>query len=495
MGRIARFFWGVPPDPAQLPSRLHLPLAGDIAMGSAGLLFGEAPTLAIEDAGQDDPTQQHLDHMMDEGGLHAVLYEAAEISSAYGGVYLRVGWDTEIADHPLVDAIAPDCAAPEWRHGRLRAVTFWRTLEHPSGSDTPSEVWRHLERHEPGRIFHGLYKGGQDRLGAPQPLAEHPETESFARANGVDSEGGIDTGHDKLCAVYWPNMRPNRLIRGTPLGRSDYAGVEQLMDALDESWSSWMREIRLAKARLVVPDAWLDNQGPGKGAMFDAERELFAPLGMLQGGTDSAKDMYALIQPEIRDSAHLTTCSELSKEIIHLAGYSVQTFGRSGEVAATATEVHAKERRSFSTRDRKTGYATVPLSDIGEAILAVHSHVWGNRVTPQRPTVEWPDGVQEDPEALSRIAQALDAAGAASTETKVRLVHPEWSDDQVTEELAEIRREQPDRAELAGLVGGNRQRDQEEESENGGLQREGTRPARQRGQGNGRRPVSDQESR
>jgi hypothetical protein len=38
-----------------------------------------------------------------------------------------------------------------------------------------------------------------------------------------------------------------------PLGRSDFSGLEISLDTLDEAHASWMRDIRLGKARLIVP--------------------------------------------------------------------------------------------------------------------------------------------------------------------------------------------------------------------------------------------------
>jgi hypothetical protein len=37
-----------------------------------------------------------------------------------------------------------------------------------------------------------------------------------------------------------------------------------------------MRDIRLGKARLIVPHRYLDNIGRGKGAVFEPEREVYA---------------------------------------------------------------------------------------------------------------------------------------------------------------------------------------------------------------------------
>ena len=64
----------------------------------------------------------------------------------------------------------------------------------------------------------------------------------------------ISTGSPGLAVVYVPNQRPSSWRNdplGQHLGRSDLAGVESLMDALDEAYSSWMRDIRLGKARLL----------------------------------------------------------------------------------------------------------------------------------------------------------------------------------------------------------------------------------------------------
>ncbi len=83
---VQRMFWGNPTSPGQVRGhKLHVPLAGDIAMTSADLLFGEPVEIAIPDVGKDDPTQAALDDMLDESNLAAVLLEGAEIGAAYGG--------------------------------------------------------------------------------------------------------------------------------------------------------------------------------------------------------------------------------------------------------------------------------------------------------------------------------------------------------------------------------------------------------------------------
>ncbi|GAA2457002.1 phage portal protein [Streptomyces macrosporus] len=430
VGTVARWFWGRPTPAGEQRSKLHVPLASDICQTSADLLFSEPPVATVE----DERTQQRLDELLDEG-VHATLLEAAEVCAALGGVYLRPAWDTELADRPWLSVVHADAAVPEFRWGQLAAVTFWEELRAEGGI-----VLRHLERHEPGMILHGLYEGTREDLGRMVPLTEHEATAPLATE--VDENGAIYTGLDGLAAVYVPNMRPNRRwrsIRGAAqLGRSDLDGIEPLLDALDEVYSSWMREIQLGKARIVVPRSYLDSNGPGQGASFDPDRAVYEDVNALPRPGDPAA--ITPVQFAIRVAEHRDTAADLVEQILRTAGYSTQTFGRTGDAAATATEVVARERRSYLTRDKKVIYWS-PLADAYRALLAVDAAVFRSGVQVVRPALEWPDAVSEDPSSLANTANVLRQAEAASTETLVRMVHPDWEDAQVQAEVERIQGE------------------------------------------------------
>lgn len=430
IGRIARVFWGQPPPPGEQRTKLHIPIAGDLCGVSSDLLFSEPPTLTVD----DETTQARLDDIADDT-MHATLQTAAELAAALGGVYLRPVYDTELADAPWLDAVHADAAVPEFRWGRLAAVTFWRVVAESDGT-----VLRHLERHEPGIILHGLYMGTPDELGRPIPLTESPATVGLAPQ--VNEEGAIPTGYDRLAAVYVPNQASRRW-RKTPgckdLGRSDLDGVEPLMDALDEAYSSWMRDVRLAKGRITAPETMLDSNGPGRGARWDPDREVYSGLNMLHRG-DSGTGL-TISQFAIRAAEFEATTQNLVERIVGSAGYSVQTFGGSGDVAVTATEVTARERRSMTTRGRKSLRWRPALSEALAALLAIDAQVFRSGVVPDRPSVEFADGVQEDMLTLANTADVLRRAQAASTDVLVRMVHPEWDDDQVSTEVDRIQAE------------------------------------------------------
>jgi hypothetical protein len=431
VGRLARWWWGTPTGAGERRTKVHVPIASDICAGSAALLFSEAPKLTVD----DDTTTKRLDALTDDG-LLATLQSAAEIGSALGSVYLRPVYDKTLADRPWLDAVHADRAVPEFVWGRLAAVTFWRVVHEEDG-----QVWRHLERHESGRILHGLYQGTPGKLGRAVPLQDHPATEGLATV--VNDEAFVETGYDKLDVAHVPNQlsrrwRGNQALRD--LGRSDLDGVETLMDQLDETYSSLMRDIRLGKGRIVIPNAYLHSNGPGRGATWNPDQEAFAGLDMLTG-PDSGKQL-TIAQFEIRVQQHLAAAEDLIQQILRSAGYSGQTFGLGGDVAVTATEVVSKERLSMTTRGRKILRWRPALAHAVEALLAVDKAVFGGSIQPQRPTVEFEDSVQEDPLQLATTVEMLTRAQAASVDTKVRMVHPEWDDPMVQQEVDRILAEQ-----------------------------------------------------
>lgn len=429
VGRVARWFWGNPTAEGEKRDKIHVPLAGDIARTSSELLFSEPPKLVVE----HDATQARLDDLV-EKGLHATLLEGGEVCGALGGAYPRVVWDDEVSDRPWIGMVHADAAVPTFSYGRLKAVTFWTVVE------VEGRVWwRHLERHERGVILNGLYRGSPSDLGKALPLAAHPSTAAMRDV--------VETGAPRhLTASYVPNVRPARAWRNIPTaahwGQSDYQGIEGLLDALDETYSSWMRDIQNGKGRIIVAQSLLDSLGPGKGAAWNEERRVYTGLNMLPRAGDP--NPITDVQFAIRVAEHRDTCRELIEQAVRQAGYSAATFGETGDGAAvTATEIRARERRSMSTRGRKALYWGPAIADITMALLAVESgplfRVSGLQVEP--PRVEFQDSISDGPVELAATAELLRRAEAASTETLVRMQHPDWEDKQVDAEVAAIRDE------------------------------------------------------
>lgn len=423
VGAVARWFWGQPLRPEQRSPKLHVPLAADIASTSANLLFGEQPDITF----QDTTTQDRLEELFDETAW-AEIINAAELCAGLGGVFIRVAWDQEVSDRPLLSVLGPDIAIPTFRWGKLSEVTFYWVLERGQRG----EVLRHLEHHAAGTVEHALYLGDDENLGRIVPLTEHRETASLS--DSLNEDGVIPTGLPGLDVVYVKNI-PHRGWRNNPvgqgLGQPDIHGVEPLLDSLDETYTSWMRDLRLAKTRIVVPQNQLETAGRGRGASFDMDREVFIGMNALISDGMPVE----LIQPAIRDEQHARTAMAFVERVIAGAGYSAQTFGLTGDVAMTATEANARERKTVQTRNGKIRRWRPALADLIEIMLMVDSMVFNSGVTVEKPDIEFAPIAHDNPEALAQTSSLLRSAEAASTETLVKMNHPDWDADQVREEI------------------------------------------------------------
>jgi hypothetical protein len=448
-----RMFWGQDPSPGQEAAKLHVPIASDIAELSANLLWSDVPTVTVDLDSTDlaKTTQAQIGRYLDDRG-HAKLREASEMTAGLSNAYLRVVWDTALRPRPWTDVLPPEAVVPTWRWGALAEAIVWRELPTPEDGKsvwrelpTPEDgksVWRLLELHQPGVIEYGVYRGSLDRLGEKMELGDHPDTEYLA--SRTDSAGRQATGINRLLITHLPNVLPNRVWDGipdtAPLGRSDYAGIEPAMDALDETWTSWMRDLRLGKARVVVPQEMLDTDGPGRGGVFDLDKELIVALTGL-AGSEAMKDSITEVQFKIRVEEHERTAKALRRQILASAGYSAQSMGEEGAVAVTATEVAARKEESLTTRGTKILYQRPALLEHLTTMMMVDvRHCGAKGVDPGAElTASWPQAVQPDPEAVARSLSLLEAAGAISTFMKVKMREPSWDDAEIKAEVQRIR--------------------------------------------------------
>lgn len=446
-GFLSRMWWGRPLASGEERTALHIPMASNLATLSSDLLNAEAPSFGV--AGDPDKatktaTEQRLDLIMNSPQSAMTQNEAGELEAALGGTYWVADWDLGPYDHVFYRSVDADAAVPTFRGGHLVEVSFWTRI------DDGKKTYRHIEHHQQGAIIHALYvTDDTDRIGTRVSLTARPETAHLAELPGAVYDGLltiIPTYIDRLTAVYEPNIRKPRKLRRkgqfSAWGRSDFEGVEPLLNAFDETWSSWMRDLKVGRARIFVPSSFVQNRGPGRGGFFDSEREVYALVDALPTTKDGQQ--ITAQQFEIRVDQHERTAFSLKKEILQATGYSLSSYGEhTDQTAVTATEVQDRRSDTERTRDKKIRYATLARTRIASICLELDGIIFrGKGGSPGVDVVaEFPAVSQIDPEKEVRIVGLLDAASAISTETKVRRANPEWTDIQVGEEVARIQEE------------------------------------------------------
>lgn len=450
----SRYWSRVAQGPGAQKAELHVPLAGDLSSISSGLLFGVAPRVRIRaaheapgpigEARTGDPeavkTEERLKEIIESGGVLHRLVEAAETASALGGAFLYPVWDEEIADYPLVVVAQADSAIPTFRYGLLSSVIF-----HEEVFREDKKVVRHFEEHLRGSgggnaiIRHSLYEGTETEVGewmGDAALLAHTGFEPL-----------VELPFPELDVEYLPNMRPNRLWRSSPLGQSDYSGVEGLFDSLDETYASWMRDIRLAKARIIVPREYLDELGA-----FDVDHEVYNPVNMEPAMGAESNPIIAQ-QFQIRHEAHLATALELVERVVSNAGYSPQTYGLHimGR-AESGTAMRIRENRTMMTMARKGSWWTPALERLFSHLLQIDAAIFKSGIEPLPVDVEMSDAMIRDPVELAQTANVLKQAQAASTQERVRMIHPDWSPEEVAAEVQRIMDDEPAVPDLAGSL-------------------------------------------
>jgi hypothetical protein len=343
-----------------------------------------------------------------------------------------------------VEAYDGDMGVPEYEFGRLVAVTFWSTYT------TKDATWRHLVRHSVGKIEHALYRSDGSGIGFRQPLANHLATKWLAEVSGPGARtDGVTTEFDvpakRLHVVYAPNMRKSRSFRKqgvlAEFGRSDFEGQLELFDALDETWSSLMRDLKQGAGHLFVNQALMQNNGPGQGASWDIRQEITTALNTLPkvGGSP----LLDQVQFKIRVDEHLAAGGAITKQILRGTGWSLSSYDEyagGGGGARTATEINDQRRRSETTRDKKKRYQGSALSYIYSVALEIDGNIYPSQGGGPDLLVqsEFPEVSQVDPETEARTIQLLDAAGAISTLMKVSRANPGRDDDWLDNEVKAI---------------------------------------------------------
>ncbi|GAB2964347.1 hypothetical protein [Saccharothrix stipae] len=437
---------------------MHSGLALDIARTSADLVAGDTPALDWgEDRGDPEapnetPMQDAWDTYAQTVGLANTFLEGAGAAAALGGVVLRPAWDITLAPHALPTVVPIDECLPEFIFGVLWRCAFVQELPAPDGwaQQERGEVWRWIEHHEPGQIRHELWLGNETSVGRLLSLEDHPTTKRFPSV--IDTTPIRPEG---ILVEHWPNGEPNPIAKGMPLARSDFQGHETRLDALDRAWASWWRDIDLGKARILASKEAMDpvsqgTSGSGGGIRgflrgrnatparaFDVDADVFQWMDIPGEDTNGKPMPFTQVQFAIRLAEHAGSVAAALEDVISRAGYSPQTFGINVDGQLSGTAMRRREQRSYRTRDRKRRYARSPLERFCET-LAIINHMLDEATypePPQRPVLEWREGDQADPKEVAEIVELYRRALAMSDEVAVAMAHPEWSPEQVVDEV------------------------------------------------------------
>jgi hypothetical protein len=396
------------------------PLPRLVSRASANLLFGEPATFTPA-AEQDG---ENLDALVAANELDSELLRAAMVSSSEGEVWGRVLVAPALLDYPIIEWVSPANVVPHFSGRFVVGATF--ISEWATGS---IERTRLLETYEAGRITAELYRGTRTSIGRQVSL------DSFAPTEGREAE--TLTGMDTPLVAFVPNSLGSDPTRGV----SDYRGLEQRFLALNEAATVGQQNLKLAGRKRALVDAeYLDTTGrlPDGDDIFirqdtDAVMgEAPRPVQMIDYGYDSA--------PVTAWIEHLIDTS------LTFAGVAPQSVGRSvdgGAVSGSALKL--KMSHSLLEAAGKGRHFDKALARLLRQAAVLDSRPtteggfgrsWAEPDT--LPGVSRGDGLLRDDKEAAQLLAALVGAEVMSQEEAVRWWRPDWSPQQVDEELTRL---------------------------------------------------------
>lgn len=441
-------------------TRIHAPLATNVASLNADVLVSEPATVRIQKDGDtlSGSVQTALDLLLNSDQSRLAFRRGVEWSCGIGGFAMSWAWAAGVNDnYPWLQVHAADTVIPTYTQGWLTSLAVVDT--YPLDGDL---YLRHIMSHDPGSITHGLFVGKADKLGELTPFSDRKVAEFTPHlvtlgneTDGTVSNGGMvktfATGTQLLTAQFIPNKDTIRFRREgvlSNLGRATLeGGAEPFLDAHDEAWSSLMRDLRLGRGRMFIPASMLESMGPGAGAAFDDFAEFFSPITSLGGDDAGLAANLSAQQFAIRTEPHFAVLKGTTAEVLQFAGLSQSSYGENdGGVAQTATDSVDRAKKTERTRDTQQTRLRVGLKYMARSGLALLDALPGvvaaGAYDPEQLEAEFPEVSQIDPEKQARVINYLHGANAISTFMSVKLQHPDWQTSEVQTEVNRILQEQ-----------------------------------------------------
>lgn len=398
------------------------PIPRLVARAKANLLFGEP---AMHRAAAEDD-QARMDFIVEENGLAAEEHRAMMMASSESEVWGRVYVDPSLADVPIIDFETPRVVIPHFRGRFVVGATF--VDEWPESTNT---IFRLLTTYEPGAIRSQLYRGTATTLGAPVGLDSYPKT--------AGRQPVVLTGFDYPLVAFIPNSIDSRPDQGF----GDYQGLEERFLAINETATIGQENMRLTgKKRALVDGKYLrygklppgddvfilDDQAPTAGASSKALQTIEYELG--------ADETVAWLD-------HLIdTTLSFGGAAPQLVGRAVDGQAISGS-ALRLKMVHSLMEASgtgtFADRGLRRLIRAAAIIDSRPTTQNGFGRPWQNPDAEHQ--VERGDGLPRDDMEAAQWLVLATGAEAISLEERVRWLHPEWTPDQVDEEVKRLRAE------------------------------------------------------
>lgn len=346
--------------PGNIPIE-HYPLADMITKTMVNLVFSEKPTITIQTGNQktDKKLNEIIEEIYEDNKLSSLLQEAAELESYSGAVAFKPIIDTEFSEYPILMAYPKENIDVIRKYNRIQAILF---KDYYSKNKKNYVLYTECGV---GYIDYKLYELSKNKKESRDEVSLNtlPETKGLKRVEFKDSKG---VKLNQIMAVYKENKTN---------ATSDYSGIIDDFQALDEIYSNMVNYIRKSKVMVYMPENMCKKNEKGETVVpYDYHTDYTILYDSNPEGTkQEAKRDVIDIQNTI--AGYRDAFNEVLKHAVLNTGLSLSSIGYDISGANSSGEALAiREKVSMRTRSEKIHRWDEALQQLTKLVLALYHH-------------------------------------------------------------------------------------------------------------------------
>lgn len=389
---------------------------GLISRLSADLLFGENPVITSEN--------EVVETIIKNNRLYTMLYESALGGSYRGDSVLKIRRAVEKPNSDekitVIEPLNPRNYFVEHDPDNIQKTKYRIMAREVKIADFEDKTCVRVEVHEPGMIYNFLYliEAGKvkQELDVKQYLGLEPEDE---------------TGIPEFLIYHIPNYRLDEEYWGI----HDYVDILTLQDEANNRFSQIAKIMdKHADPKMRGPAEAMETTSSGE-KYLDIKKYNYFPY-----KENGVKPEYITWEAQL-DHA-FKEIDYILKMMFMVTETSPAAFGlEEGGVAESGRALKFRLMRTLAKTARKKRYYDYAIKKALEVAQMVEQK-YGSGGEVQEINIEWRDGLPDDPKETAEETEILDRAGAISLEQKIRKNHPNWTDEEVNQEVNRIKAEQ-----------------------------------------------------
>lgn len=472
------YFWrNVPPT----SMCKHTGIPSLIASKMGYILFGNGINIEVvcydengnSDKNKSDVVREEILTLYSRLEMERKLQLGASTESWCGHVFYKLSVDNTLSDYPIIEVADVTHGRVIKERGIVKAIAFPNWYKDKNKQNYRLDEVYSTNENGDATISYHLYKLDVTK-GTEQEVSVTvlPQTAFLVEADKTFE------GIKGILAFEKPN-KSSLLFSESDYGASDYEGAIDSFDAMDEAYTNIFKELRTNRTVRYIPKDMIPKSVDGSFALNDDFTDAYVQVESDVDQNSDNKITFSII-PDKTESHKAKFLTALTTAL-NKAGLSPYAIGITGLESVNASAESQQERNKVTLETRKAKMALWKpfIEEMLIKIVQLNDWLIKNKIVEQdykdngidwdntEIQVSFGDYIVETEQSI--IGQAISKlnSGVASTETAIKEIHPDWTDEQVLEEVNKIRYEKgmaldtPDALpNLTGIV-------EEENEENG----------------------------